>query len=639
MPELSRLAFVAAETSHACEDEILRLVAHEVALLGIEPIVTPSALDDDEKTVFVFAPRDDRAGGGAGLIPKPGQLGRSIALCLALPGQASFPTSARLAGAAGFAFHISLDGVRDLRVEGVQAERFRVGYSGYWDRWRRDESVARTIDVLHLDDETPRRLTGLASCAPALWPHRTLIHVPPGTDPRPRPDRPVSTERWDLLRSAAVVLQMRSHDGAPLAWLMVAEAICNGCVVVTEPSPDCAPLVAGRHFLAGELVDLGSLADRVARDPELARELRLGAYDVLRQEAPTRSSAERLVAMAAHLAGGQGRGGPRPSSKRVARSARPSLPRLRRLAAPIETRVRARVGDAARERRRRARLKAMTLNQLELTRRVRELELRSNGVDPTMIDEIARTPAYASASPSVSVIVPLYDHESEVEATLASVAASDHTSFDVVVLDDASTDGSRETVSSLLDREPRLPAVLLAHRVNRGVGRTRTDLVHAARGALVFVLDADNEIYPTALTRLEAALDADADAAFAYSTLEVHAEGAPIGLVSHQPWEPRRLRLGNYIDAMAMIRRQTLVELGGYTDDVRLHGWEDYDLWCRMAERGFRGVHVPQILGRYRRAEASMLSVTNLDMSEAERLLRASYPLLMGGRGGGSHDR
>ena len=58
---------------------------------------------------------------------------------------------------------------------------------------------------------------------------------------------------------------------------------------------------------------------------------------------------------------------------------------------------------------------------------------------------------------------------------------------------------------------------------------------------------------------------------------------------------------------MALLRRDQLLDLGGYADDLRLYGWEDYELWCRAAERGLRGVLVPEILMRYRRADHSML--------------------------------
>ena len=61
--------------------------------------------------------------------------------------------------------------------------------------------------------------------------------------------------------------------------------------------------------------------------------------------------------------------------------------------------------------------------------------------------------------------------------------------------------------------------------------------------------------------------------------LEELIDGEPHTLRSFSPWEPGRLAEANYIDAMSPLRRQELRELGGYTEDPRLLGWEDYDLW------------------------------------------------------------
>ena len=105
-----------------------------------------------------------------------------------------------------------------------------------------------------------------------------------------------------------------------------------------------------------------------------------------------------------------------------------------------------------------------------------------------------------------------------------------------------------------------MPALLLGRRANRGLGPGRTDMANQARGELLFMLDADNDVYPTAFERLAAALDEDTGAAFAYSLIEAHTEGRPRGLLSASPWDPQRLRRGNYIDAMSMIRRSALLD-------------------------------------------------------------------------------
>jgi hypothetical protein len=128
---------------------------------------------------------------------------------------------------------------------------------------------------------------------------------------------------------------------------------------------------------------------------------------------------------------------------------------------------------------------------------------------------------------------------------------------------------------------------------------------------------------------------------FAYPILETFGAvdefvaGGGTPLVSQFGWEPLRLRSCNYIDALALIRTEKLRELGGYTTDLRCHGWEDYDLWCTVAERGWRGLQVPQILARYRTSPTSMLSFTNSSRTTAALTIIERHPRLMGSQGPG----
>jgi glycosyltransferase involved in cell wall biosynthesis len=168
--------------------------------------------------------------------------------------------------------------------------------------------------------------------------------------------------------------------------------------------------------------------------------------------------------------------------------------------------------------------------------------------------------------------------------------------------------------------------MLLHHPINRGLGHARNTAVDFARGEFVFVLDADNLVYPLAIETLAEALDGDPQATFAYGMLEMFDEQGALGLHSHFAWEPERLAAGNFIDAMALIRRAWLHERGGYTTDARLHGWEDYDLWCAVAESGGHGVLVPTVVARYRSTRHSMLAVTNVSAVVAESLLAERHP-------------
>jgi glycosyltransferase involved in cell wall biosynthesis len=210
------------------------------------------------------------------------------------------------------------------------------------------------------------------------------------------------------------------------------------------------------------------------------------------------------------------------------------------------------------------------------------------------------------------------------------VALSEFGAHELVIVDDASTDGSVAVIEAELASHPWLPALLVARGRNRGLAAARNLAARHARGDYVFVLDADNFVYPHALARLTDALDRDPGASFAYGILEVFSSRGPTDLKSWLDWDPERLRYGNFVDAMAMIRRSALEEAGGYSSDARLYGWEDFALWCALADRGQRGVLVPEIIAAYRSSIGSMIALTDIDASAAWSALLERYPILHG---------
>ena len=208
----------------------------------------------------------------------------------------------------------------------------------------------------------------------------------------------------------------------------------------------------------------------------------------------------------------------------------------------------------------------------------------------------------------MSVAITLHNYEREVLDALASVDASEFEDYEVIVLDDASIDNSLAAVREFFLDRPWMPATLLHHRVNRGLAASRNALARHARGELMFVMDADNTIYPSALGRLVEALDADPGATFAYPLIAATRSGQPVGLMSRYAWDPEGFGSGNYIDAMTLIRLDDFVALGGYTEDIRLSGWEDFHLWCACADTGRRGRLVPEVLARLPRRPATRCS-------------------------------
>ena len=205
----------------------------------------------------------------------------------------------------------------------------------------------------------------------------------------------------------------------------------------------------------------------------------------------------------------------------------------------------------------------------------------------------------------ISVIVSLYNYERFIVECLDSVWRQSYPFIELIVVDDCSQqDGSVLCAQTWLGKHAsRFDRVaLVQHKINRGLAATRNTGFEVVRTELVFVLDADNELYPRALCRLyEAVITSPAYAA--YSQIELFGEQKGIGQAD--VWNRDRMRLGNYVDAMALISVQAWQEVGGY--DHIDGGWEDFDFWCKMIEKGITAVFVAEVLCRYRVHKLSML--------------------------------
>jgi glycosyltransferase involved in cell wall biosynthesis len=224
----------------------------------------------------------------------------------------------------------------------------------------------------------------------------------------------------------------------------------------------------------------------------------------------------------------------------------------------------------------------------------------------------------------VVVVVPLYNYESTITECLESAAAQDLSQLSVVVIDDASADSSGEKAASTLQRYDGrfVSARVVRHARNQGLSMARNSGLVWSREPYLFMLDADNRIRPSCLSKLVEALELS-KAAFAYSQLRMFGDIDGIGLAD--VWDTARLREGNYIDAMALVRRDALIAAGGYATLANDYGWEDYDLWLRFAELDYRGVFLPEILCEYRVHKSSMLRLRTAHYARplmAELMLR-----------------
>jgi hypothetical protein len=617
---MAEIAFVLAPGQNAFFGELAGALSHELRSLGVDSSVTTGDFPDPRPgRVYVLIPPHEYAELRDGRLPA-GLLRRTIFVCAEQPGTPWFGSNLALTRLGGAVFDVNPASVRRLHQLGIEARHLPLGYTPLWDRF--DPGRDRTVDVVFLASATQRRERLLAGWADALWRRRAHLVISDNTRPNVATSQSfiAGDDKWSLLGRTKVLLNVHRTEEPYFEWQRVLEAILCGAVVVSEWSTDHDPLVPGEHFLAGRPEALHLVAEELLDDDDRRRAIQAAAYELVRDRLPLRSSAELLAETAERLDRRPGR-----RSVRLALGWRPPRglePTLGSVLAPALERIERPANDLLRA------VKDARLQMLELSRRVGALERAvESGEHPPPVRSEAETSAWrATEAPTVSVVTALHNHADHVRGALDSVVRGRHRDLELVVVDDGSTDDSRRVVGDWMLEHDSVPALLLSHPVNRGLPSSRNTGIAVSRGELVLVLDSDNELYPHALERLVAALGADPGAAFAYGILQKFDHSGPLGLLGYLGWDPDRLREHNYIDALALVRRSVLQDVGGFTTDIRLYGWEDYDLWCTLAERGMRGVHVKEIVARYRVSPASMISVTNLSLEAAKAALAERHP-------------
>jgi hypothetical protein len=625
-------AFVLSPWQNVFFHELADVLVHELRAGGAAAdIVTPGACTPHDDMVFVLLPPHELiALEGDGWLHEPHLLGRTIGLTAEQPNQAHFAQNAEIVRRAGAIFDFSAQAVDAYRSLGVQARHLPFGYTARWDRFREGPVTKSGPEVLFLGSESPRRQQVLARCAWALARRDSHLVISDNSTPNlGNADSRTPGERAflagegkrDLLARTRLLLNIHQADEPYFEWLRFAEAFHCGVPVLSEPSIGTEPYEPGKHFLSASIASLPEVLDRAVADDDLLEEIRTSAYERLREH-PLAQHLERLVDAGRELC-------ERPTPAQLPAFTRAS-PMAHPFAVPepLDT-----TGDLSVLRQS---MREVRLDLHQMRREVSALreQVRTGGSAthlPSVTVEVS-TPMYGRSRPATSIIMALYNHADYVVDALDSMAASDDTEpFEIIVVDDGSTDRSRSVVHDWMAAHPHVPARLVAHRVNQGLPFARNTALGFARGRYTFVLDADNEVYPQALRRLRTALEEDPAASFAYGLLEVFDADGPAVLLDIWPWQPWRLVRGNYIDAMALIRTEHLRSLGGYTTDRRLYGWEDYDVWCRTAEAGGHGVQVANFVARYRLSATSMVSVSNISDIPPFTALAERCPRLMRG--------
>lgn len=188
----------------------------------------------------------------------------------------------------------------------------------------------------------------------------------------------------------------------------------------------------------------------------------------------------------------------------------------------------------------------------------------------------------------ISIIIPVYNQGQKLIKTLISINKQTFQDFEVIIVNDGSSDGVENTCGNYLHTLQALQSYLFINQANAGAPAARNHGEREAKGDYLFFCDADAILHPQALAVLLATLETNPSASYAYSSFLWGKK-----LFKLTDFDPEKLKKMPYIHTMSLIRRVDYPQSGW---DESIKKLQDWDLWLTMLEEGKSGVFVPEIL-------------------------------------------
>jgi GT2 family glycosyltransferase len=544
-----------------------------------------------------------------------------VLLCTEQPGTGWFYNNLPWAHKAQAVADINPLGVIAYQRHGIRSFHFKLGYNEMLAFQPSAAYSDRAFDVTFLGALTARRDQFFAENAPFFASHHCRLRFVPLSFAKTRITKSYlpSPKRNELLSQSKILLNVHYSERGYFEWHRALVALANGCCLITEKSEGYGNLIPGKHFIMADSNDLVACCDYFLNHPDEAEMIARAGHEHISQQ--LRQSQTCHAFLNALERGDDDLDSDAPPES-LPEALRRDLKRRRtrdlKSAIAHDFKNFGRTTIAAPKS-----VEPDVPSKEEIMKRrvayrtqLREQEgSRNRGKEPW---EIHDNKLYQSlAEPTLTVLVTLFNYEQHIGECLQSIeqaSANVTSSLELLVINDASTDGSLAAAQE--HQQPtRLPMRIVDKRYNTGLADARNVGTRLGRGRYIFMMDADNLIYPGALAQLLTAITQEnAAAAFSILCRFGGTTEKRVGLLSYYDWDPQILVQQPYIDAMAMFRRDVLLESGYDTklNQIGWFGWEDYELWLRFVQKNYHVAFVPNILCLYRHHDTSMINLTNL---------------------------
>lgn len=200
--------------------------------------------------------------------------------------------------------------------------------------------------------------------------------------------------------------------------------------------------------------------------------------------------------------------------------------------------------------------------------------------------------------PLISVIIPCYNDGAYLPETIGHLKKQTFQDFEIIIVNDGSTDAVTLRILNELSSQN----ILVLHKANGRMSSARNYGVKHARGQLIAALDADDYFHPTFFEKAIAALNSEVSIAVVTSYIQLFGEVKKTS-------KPRggneyNFLFSNQCPACAMVRKSSWIEIGGY-DEAMVNGYEDWEFYIRITQKGGTIHVIPEILFFYRQTKKS----------------------------------
>jgi hypothetical protein len=215
--------------------------------------------------------------------------------------------------------------------------------------------------------------------------------------------------------------------------------------------------------------------------------------------------------------------------------------------------------------------------------------------------------AMLSEKPAITVLMPVRNGADKVAEAVETILGQTLHDFEFLIINDGSHDGTQAIVEEFARQDPR---IRLVNQENMGLAATLNKGLGIARGKYVARQDHDDLSAPDRLEKQLAWMEANPDCVLLGTRAHIAVDRTPTGRAHDHPTSSALLKLdllfdNPFVHSSVMLRRERVLELGGYCTDPSRQPPEDYELWARIA-RHARVANLPERLLLYREVAGSI---------------------------------